>query len=58
MSLEVVVSWEQVMKTAKECGNLRKQGKFEEADALQKKNEAFFLRDDVKIQIPDLRRTI
>lgn len=31
--------WSNIMKMAKECGYLRLQGKYEEADKLQKENE-------------------
>jgi hypothetical protein len=38
--MEISISWSCIIQVAKECGLLRKEGKFEEADALQRSLES------------------
>lgn len=42
--LKIVTSWTHIIRVAKHCGDLRRQGKYEEADKIQKD-----LEDSVKL---------
>jgi len=44
--MEIVGFWSNIIKGAKECGRLRKEGKFKEADKLQKAQESIIKKMD------------